>query len=156
MEPTNQAPPKVKHKEFRYHTQLEWTGKRAGILRCEGKPEWRVSSPPEFKGEPGIWTPGDLFVAAIQTCTMTTFLAFAQKLGLPLVSYSCRAEGLLEFSEGGYRFTTVILRPAIVVEKPEAVEQAEKTLSDAHKSCLISNSARTRVLVEPTIQAIGS
>jgi len=147
--------PSIKYKTFTYTTQVEWLENRAGVLRSEGKPEFRVSSPPEFKGEAGVWTPEDLFVAAVNVCTMTTFLAFAQRLQLPIVSYSSEAEGVLEFVEGGYRFTRVVLRPRIVVETEEAVEQAGKTFHDAHEKCLISNSIRATVLVEPNIESGG-
>lgn len=145
--------PKVKHKTFTYHTEMMWLDNRAGMLRAEGKPAFRVASPPEFKGEADVWTPEDLFVAAVEACTMTTFIAFAQRLNLPVASYQCRAEGVLEFVEGSYRFTKVVLRPAVVVAKAEFIEQATKTLHEAHKSCLIANSIRAEVVLEPRVEA---
>ncbi|NUO79883.1 OsmC family protein [candidate division KSB1 bacterium] len=147
------ATPKVKHKTFTYHTELMWLDNRAGMLRAEGKPAFRVASPPEFKGEAGVWTPEDLFVAAVETCTMTTFIAFAQRLNLPVVSYHSRAEGVLEFVEGNYRFTKVILRPTVVVANAEFIEQTTKTLHDAHKSCLVANSIRAEVVLEPRLES---
>ena len=84
---------------------------------------------------------------------MTTFLAFAQRLNLPVVSYHSRAEGVLEFVEGAYRFTKVILRPAVVVAHAEDIEPASKTLHDAHKSCLIANSIRAEVVLEPRMES---
>ncbi len=152
---TTTATPKVKHKTFNYHTELMWLDNRAGMLRAEGKPAFRVSSPPEFKGEAGVWTPEDLFVAAVETCTMTTFIAFAQRLNLPVSSYQCRAEGVLEFVDGSYRFTKVILRPTVVLAHAEFIEQATKTLHDAHKSCLIANSIRAEVVLEPKMEVLG-
>ncbi len=143
--------PKVTHKSFLYKTQLAWLENRSGTLSGEQKPSMRVSSPPEFKGEAGVWSPEELFVGAVDTCTMTTFLAFAKRLQIPLVSYSSVAEGVLEFSDGGYKFTKVILRPTILVSSPEAVEQARSTFHDAHGSCLITNSIHAEVVVEPSI-----
>lgn len=144
---------RIRHKTFTYRTGLRWMGGRAGVLGSEGKPEFRVASPPEFRGEAGVWTPEDLFVAAVNVCTMATFLAFAHKSGLALTSYTSEAEGTLEFLEGGYRFTKVSVRPEVVVAEPAAVAQAEKVLEDAHKACLISNSIRSEVLLEPVIRA---
>ncbi|HXG01078.1 MAG TPA: OsmC family protein [Bacteroidota bacterium] len=143
--------PNVRYKSFRYQTGLRWLGNKAGELSSADKPSFRVASPPEFKGEAGVWTPEDLFVAAVDICTMTTFMAFAQRLQLPIVSYSSSAEGILEFVDGGYRFTKVVLRPRIVVSTPEAIEQVRRTLHDAHESCLIANSIRADVVVEPTV-----
>lgn len=153
MEQAKQSPqPGIRYKTFTYRTQAQWVENRAGALRSEGKPEFRVSSPPEFKGEAGVWTPEDLFVAAVNVCTMTTFLAFAQRMQIPLVSYTSDAEGALEFVDGGYRFTRVVLRPRIMVGNEEAIEQARKTLHDAHEKCLISNSIRSEVVLEPRIE----
>ena len=114
----------------------------------------RVASPPEFKGEEGVWTPEDLFVAALEACTMTTFAAFSLRLGIPVVSYESTAEGLLEFDDGGYRFTRVWIRPVVVVATEEAVAQAGKTLHDAHAKCLITHSVRTEVVLEPRVEFV--
>jgi len=145
--------PKVKHKTFTYRTSLQWADNRAGWLHAEGKPDWRISSPPEFKGEAGTWTPEDLLVAAVEACTMTTFIAFAQRLNLALVSYDSQAEGVLEHVEGSYRFTRIILRPQLVIAESAAIAQAEKTLHDAHRACLIANSICAEVVLEPVIKS---
>lgn len=149
--PTEIAQSKVKHKSFTYQVNLAWLENKAGNLGAEGKPSFRVSSPPEFKGEPGVWSPEDLFVAAVNVCTMTTFISFASRLQLPIVSYESSAEGTLEFVDGGYRFTKIVLKPAIVVKSADSISQVEKTLNDAHHSCLIANSIKAEVFVEPTI-----
>lgn len=142
-----------KYKTFTYQTQLQWLENRAGKLKSEGKPEFRVASPPEFKGETGVWTPEDLFVAAVETCTMTTFLAFASRKQIPLISYSSHAEGWLEFKDGGYQFTKIVIRPEIVVRNAEAITDAEKTIHDAHDNCLIARSIKADVTLEPLISA---
>lgn len=146
------VPPKVRRKSFTYQTSTEWTTGRSGVLEATGRPVLAVSSPPEFKGEAGLWTPEDLFVAAIDLCTMTTFLSFAQRLGLPLLGYRSQAEGLLEFVDDGYRFTKVVLRPTLVVADPAAVEPAAKAMRDAHEACLIGRSVRASVTVEPRFE----
>jgi peroxiredoxin-like protein len=153
MEQAKTSQPNVKYKTFSYHTDLNWVGDRAGMLHSTGKKEFRVASPPEFKGEEGVWSPEDLFVAAVNVCTMTTFLAFAERSKIPVVSYDTHAEGTLEFVDGGFQFTKIVLRPLIVVETREAVQQAEKTLRDAHHKCLISNSIKSTVSVEPEIKS---
>jgi peroxiredoxin-like protein len=148
------AEPAARYKTFRYRTAMEWRGGRAGDVASEGKPTFRVASPPEFKGEAGVWTPEDLLVAAVNACTMTTFAAFSQRLGLPVRSYACDAEGVLEFTEGSYRFTGVTLRPRIVVSDPAALKQVEKALADAHRSCIISNSILAKVVLEPAFEVL--
>ncbi len=147
------AQQKMRYKSFNYLTDLQWVGGKAGLLASPGKPEFRVASPPEFRGEEGVWSPEDLFVAAINICTMTTFLAIAGKKGLELVSYTSTADGLLEFVGEGYQFTKVILKPRIVVAGDKDIETARSLLDDAHHKCLIANSICGRVFVEPVITA---
>jgi peroxiredoxin-like protein len=149
---TEASKPKIKYKTFTYNTRLEWVGDRAVMLQSDGKPEFRVASPPEFKGEAGVWSPEDLFVASVDVCTLTTFAAFWQRLHLPVLSYTSKAEGILEFVDGEYRFTKIILKPTVIVGSEDAIEQTEKTLHDAHASCLVSNSIKATVLIEPNIK----
>ena len=152
MEQLTQAPrPGIKYKTFTFHTQLDWIIDKTGILGSTGKPGFHVSSPPEFKGEAGVWSPEDLFVASVDACTMTTFATFAQRLKLPIHSYTSKAEGILEFVDGGYRFTKIILKPKVIVESFADIKQSRKVLHDAHTKCLIANSIRAEVVVEPEI-----
>jgi peroxiredoxin-like protein len=152
MEYATVAKPKIKFKTYRYTTNIYWQGDRAGILASGEKPEFRVASPPEFHGEEGVWTPEDLFVAAVNACTMTTFAAFAERVQLPVFSYCSTAQGILEVVDGTYRFTKIILQPHIVLNSADLVEEAKKTLDDAHQKCLISNSINAEVVVEPIIE----
>ncbi len=145
------AQAKKRYKTFTYNSDLEWTGGRSGWMTDEDKPEIEVSSPPEFKGEVGKWSPEDLFVASVNICVMTTFLAFADRKNLPMESYSSSAEGKLEFVDGAYQFTEIHLKPVIRLGSQESVEQAEQTLHDAHEKCLISRSIKAEVHVEPDI-----
>ena len=146
------TPGKIKHKSFTYRTSLVWSGARAGVLGSEDKPPIQASSPPEFKGVAGAWTPEDLFVGAVNMCTLMTFVAFAERLGVPFLSYSSEAEGTLEFVDGSYRFTRVTVRPLIRVTDGGAAAAVERALHEAHDSCIVSNSIRPEVVLEPTIE----
>jgi organic hydroperoxide reductase OsmC/OhrA len=143
--------PIKKFKSFTYHTGVEWKSDRQGFLRSEGKPQIDVSSPPEFKGIPGVWTPEDMLVASVEMCQMTTFLAFGLRKGIPLKFYKSSAEGLLENVDGKYRFTKIIIKPIIVVETSWTKEQVKEIVHVAHDNCLIGNSISAEVIVEPTI-----
>lgn len=144
---------RVRHKTFRFQGSVDWTQDREGVAHIVGRPDLAVSSPPEFKGPEGRWAPEHLFVTSVNLCTMLTFLSFAQHKELPLVSYTSEAEGTLEFVDGGYRFTRIVLRPQIRVREAAAIAAARETLEDAHRACLISNSMRSEIVVEPTIES---
>ena len=137
------------YKVFRYQTDVLWKADRRAVVSAAGKPDIEVSSPPEFKGEAGFWTPEDMFVASVNLCTLLTFVAFAQHKGLEFVRYECAAEGVLENVEGKYRFTEVILHPHVTVKSQEDIERAREILDSAHKGCLVSNSITATVKVFP-------
>jgi peroxiredoxin-like protein len=134
-----------------YETQLEWTGGRSARVSSEGLPELDVSAPLEFSGEPGVWTPEHLVVAATASCLMTTFLAIAEMSKLSVASYESKAIARLQkVPEEGYRFTEIKLMPQIGVAEEDR-EKAQKILAKAEKNCFISNSLRATVQVEPKI-----
>ncbi len=134
---------------FLYQAGVEWTGGRKGKVSVEGLPDLMVSAPPEFSGDPGLWTPEHLLAAATASCLMTTFMAVAELSKLPVASYSCKALARLEKVPGeGHRFTEITLTPEISVAG-EDLEKAQKVLAKAEKSCFISKSLRATVQVEP-------
>jgi len=146
------AQPIIKRKTFSYQTELQWLENRAGRLESDKKQAFRVSSPPEFQGEEGEWTPEDLYVGAINSCTMATFLAYAQKKHLNVLSYKSKAEGVLEFADGKYRFTKVRLQPLIKVESMKDAALAEQIIHEAHENCFLTNSVKSIVILEPDIK----
>ena len=146
---------KKSYKTFHYHTGIRWIEGRRGMVSAAARPNIEASSPPEFKGEPGRWTPEDFLVAAIDSCLLMTFLAYAQREEIDLRSFASSAEGLLEFSEGKYRMTEVTLKPEIVVGSDDDALLAGDVLERAHRDCIISNSVRTAVKVVPQIRVAG-
>jgi organic hydroperoxide reductase OsmC/OhrA len=137
------------YKSFRYKAKTSWTSARRGVLSAAGKAEIIVGSPPEFKGEPGIWSPEELLVGSLNTCIMLTFLTLAQARGLTPAGYESDAEGLLENVEGKYRITEVTVRPRVVVESDAQLEVGRKTMEGVEAQCFISNSITSRVKLTP-------
>jgi peroxiredoxin-like protein len=121
------------------------------MITCAGKPDIQVATPPEFKGHEGIWSPEDLFVASANVCVMSTFLAFAERAGLAFASYESEAEGRLELIDGKFQFTTITMKPRITLKSGSDVAKAKELIQKAESNCLISNSMKTRVSLEPTI-----
>src|SRR5665648_336046 len=98
---------------FTYSNTVQWTGEHKGTLAHKGKPDIQFATPPEFGGHVGIISPEDLFVSAINTCFMTTFLAFAKKAGINLKSYNSTASGTLSKIDGKRQFTIICLAISI-------------------------------------------
>ncbi|HRC24768.1 MAG TPA: OsmC family protein, partial [Nitrospira sp.] len=136
---------------YTYRTAVKWTEQKKGTITCEGKPDIQVATPPEFKGHEGIWSPEDLYVASANICLMTTFLAVAERAGLTFTSYHCEAEGRLELVEGKFQVTVITLRPQIALQSGSDAAKAKELIEKAEANCLISNSMKTRIALEPTI-----
>ena len=146
---TDQA--KAKPRSYTYKTAMSWTGARSGVLESNGKPAFQVSSPPEFNGQSGVWTPEDLFVASVEACHMATFMAFAARKSVAIKSYESHSNGVLEFVDGDYRFTRIVIFPTIVVDSSESETVVHTILRETHKHCLVTNSIASIVEVNPTI-----
>jgi organic hydroperoxide reductase OsmC/OhrA len=121
-------------------------------------PEMDFSAPPDSKGLPGVLTPEDAFVAAVNTCIMMMFLWSCERLKLELLSYECRAEGtkLIELDKTEI-FTKIHLSPKIIVkanrETPDRIiSRLERALKSAQKYSLVANSIKSQVIIEPVIE----
>ena len=137
------------YKTFRYTAKTTWSSARRGLLSAADKPNIVVGSPPEFKGEPGIWAPEELLVGSVNTCLMLTFLALAQARGLAPAGYESAAEGLLENVEGMYRITEVTVRPHITVTAEAELGRAREIMETVEAQCFISNSIKSKVKLLP-------
>jgi len=135
-----------------YKTEIEWTGERHGELRAPALPMLEVDAPPEFKGHEGVWTPEHLFVASVNSCFMTTFLAIAENSKLEFLKFNADAEGKLETVAGqGQMITHITLRPKLVIKDCRDAERALRIFQKAEKNCFIANSIRAKTTLEPQV-----
>lgn len=139
-------------RKFIYRTAVSWVKEKKGVLSSPGKPAIETATPPEFKGHEGIWTPEELFVAAVNACIMTTFLHYAQRDNLEFFSYDSEAEGILERIDTTFMFSEIKVKPKIIIFSDNQIEKAEKLISLSEKACLISNSIKSKVEVIPEIE----
>ena len=141
----------VKGKVFIYKNSVKWERERKGIVSSDNKPSFRVATPPEFKGHPGIWSPEDLFIASVNSCIMTTFLYYAERNKLEFLSYKSNAEGILEIIGNKFMFSEIKVRPLIVIKNSLDINKARELIEISEKNCLISNSIKSNVSVIPEI-----
>jgi organic hydroperoxide reductase OsmC/OhrA len=138
--------------QYFYSTEIDWIGDRRGDLSAPDLPNLVIDAPPEFNGQKGSWTPEHLFVASVNSCFMTTFLAIADNSSFDFVSLRVGAMGKLEKRDGqGFAITEITLRPQLVVREARDAERALRILQKAERNCLISNSMKTQITLEPEI-----
>ncbi|MGB2592618.1 MAG: OsmC family protein [Candidatus Acidiferrum sp.] len=139
------------HHKYRVHAF--GAGGRNGVVGAEGILSCiSFSAPPEFLGEPGRWTPEHFLVAAVASCFVSTFSGIAEKSRLEFGSFKLDAEGLLDNSDGIWRFTEIKLRPIVSVLREADRDRAIRLLEKAEKSCLIARSLQCRVALVPAAQ----
>ncbi len=143
---------KVRPKKSLYKSEISWQGERKGVLSSLGKPSLEVSPPPEFKGDVGIWTPEDLLVASVNSCLMMTFLYYAAREGIKLISYESEAEGLLETVDRHLAISSVKIMPRISVSSQIDSEKIHSLLKLAEENCFISNSIKANIEITPEIR----
>ena len=102
-----------------------------------------------YRGDPSKGDPEDMFVAALSSCHMLSFLAIAAKKRFVMTSYDDDASGWLENVGGKLWMTRVVLRPRIVFENAPDAATLEQMHHMAHEQCFIANSVKTDVKVEP-------
>lgn len=135
-----------------YNLDLKWSEGRMGIFNSQEVPSLTVATPPQFpKGVPNIWSPEHLIVGAVSSCLMTTFLAIAENSNLQFTSFDCSAEGKLEKVEGKFMISEIILRPRVVIKQEKDKERAHRIVEKAEAACLISNSVKSNIILEPEI-----
>ncbi len=146
---------RVTSKKFQFTNDLRWNFDRIGEVEGQGKPPFRISSPVEFRGEAGHWTPEDLFVASANGCLMLTFLSAAEKEHIAVSGYESSATGTLERIGNEFRFSEITIEPVVSLQDSGAASRIEELLHEAEKNCLIGNSMKAVLQVRPRVLAIA-
>jgi len=111
-----------------------------------------VATPPEFpKGVANIWSPEHFFVAAVNSCLMTTFLSIAENSKLEFDTFDSKAVGKLEMVDGKFMVSEITLSPVVTIKDATMKEKAERILHKSEAACLISNSIKSKIVFEPSI-----
>lgn len=136
-----------------YAAHLIWDGNRGDgtasyqtygreyRVLVDGKADIQGSADPAFRGDASRLNPEDLFVAAISSCHMLSYLALCAKYRIRVDAYEDEAVGTMEEDgRGGGRFTSVVLRPVVTIADPKDAERATELHKRAHETCFIANS----------------
>jgi organic hydroperoxide reductase OsmC/OhrA len=156
----------MKNGEHHYNAHLIWDGNRGDgtatyigygreyRVMIEGKPELQGSADVAFRGDADRFNPEDLFVAAIASCHMLSYLALCAKYGIRVIAYEDAAAGMMkEDGKGGGRFEEVVLHPVVTIADAAQVERATKLHERAHQTCFIANSCSVPIRNEPVVRS---
>ena len=82
----------------------------------------------------------------------SAFHILAENSNLSYKSFDSKAVGKLEIVEGKYIMSEVTLMPHVVVHKESDKERALRIINKSEALCLISNSVKSKILLNPTIE----
>jgi len=102
--------------------------------------EAEIGPPPEYGGNPNSLNPEELLVASVNSCIMLVFYHFANKYEVEIASYNSDAEGKVEKTKNGLRFTNVEVRAKVNLVSAEAAAKIEEIAQLAERYCLVSGS----------------
>ena len=126
---------------------------RTHTLHFEGGQTLNGSAAPDFYGRAEYANPEEMLAASLASCHKLTFLAVAAKMRLPVAEYTDSAVATLEKNaEGRMAVTKVVLRPKVTFQDNANAPDASKLEGmhrKAHSACMIANSVKTEVTVEP-------
>jgi len=136
-----------------YEVNLLWETATQGAISSPVIPsQIEVATPPEFpNGIKEKWTPEHLFVAAVNSCLMSTFLMIAGNSAFEFISFECNAVGTIDKLDGKFAVTEIILRPKLVIPSTQNEGRAKRILEMSEKACAISNSIKTMITLEPVV-----
>jgi organic hydroperoxide reductase OsmC/OhrA len=151
--------------QHHYKATIKWTGnkgtgtdnyknyERSHEVIIENKAVISGSSDPAFRGDKTKHNPEDMLLSSLSTCHMLWYLHLCSEAGVVIVDYIDNAEGtMVETSNGGGRFTEVVLNPIVTVTKNEMMEQATELHTKANELCFIANSVNFPVRHHPKIK----
>ena len=141
---------------FHYRTAARWVSQRRGTVQpADGPAALDFSSPPEFGGEAGLWSPEDLFISAVATCFIATFRAIAEFSRFEAPGLAVDVEGTVEKPDT-YRFTRLVIRARLTVAADGDRDKGLRLLEKAERACLVSRSLNCEITLEPTVVVAGA
>ncbi len=128
--------------DFPHHYEIRADGGADGPVNVSGKGLETLSttSPPEFGGPEGYWSPETMLVASVANCFILTFRAIALASRFEWTSMDCSVDGVLDRVERKISFTKYRLKATLYLPSGSDEAKARKLLDKVSANCLIINS----------------
>lgn len=154
----------MQHQHY-YNATIKWTGNRGTgtdhyknydrsyEISIQSKTAIAGSSDPAFLGDKTKHNPEDLFLSALSSCHMLWYLHLCSEAGIIVKDYVDHATGtMIETTNGGGKFTEVILNPIVIVAEENMINKANELHIKANELCFIANSVNFPVKHNPIVK----
>jgi organic hydroperoxide reductase OsmC/OhrA len=140
-------------RDFRFPVSIGWAGGRLVRATVPGKEPLALATPPEFKGtDVGVWSPEDALVAATASCFSVTYLAVAERRGIPVHDVAVDGVGRMGLGEDGRLGFLGIDLTAHLVTEPGHEEAAVAAAERAEQGCFVSMALAIPVRLETHVR----
>ena len=121
-------------------------------VNSEGLQSLATTSPPQFGGPEGYWSPETMLVASVANCFILTFRAIARASKVDWSDVQCHTEGTLERIDRVTRFTEFHLKANVTVQPGTAEEKVLRLMHKSEQNCLVTRSLNAEVHLDATVQ----
>jgi peroxiredoxin-like protein len=147
----------IMQNEHTYRVVAWWAAGKTGLVKSDSAPNAiHFTTPPQFGGMEGRWSPEDLLLSAVASCFTSTFHALAERSSFHFTDLEVGVQGCVNKSESGYMFSEIVIRPTVKISTDEDRPSAERLLGKAKQLCLVSRALAVAQKFEPLVQAGSS
>lgn len=149
-------------KEFKVQTQWSslketknfelFSNSRTHKVYIDGKDSLTISAAKVFKGDETKHNPEDLFLAALSSCHMMSYMYLCKKHHITLLDYKDETLGKLKVNkDGSGAFILVELNPIVTILEKNEIDLAIKLHKEANRLCFIANSCNVPITHNPQV-----
>ena len=139
--------------EHTYRVVAWWASGKTGLVKTDSAPNAiHFTTPPQFGGIEGRWSPEDLLLSAVASCFTSTFHALAEYSSFRFTDLEVEVQGCVNKSDSGYMFTEIVIRPTVKVSIEEDRTRADRLLEKSKRLCLVSRALAVSQKFEPRVQ----
>src|SRR5579872_3834479 len=96
----------IMENEHTYRVVAWWASGKTGLVKSDSAPNAiHFTTPPQFGGMEGRWSPEDLLLSAVASCFTSTFHALAEHSSFHFTDLEVEVQGCVNKSESGYMFS---------------------------------------------------
>jgi peroxiredoxin-like protein len=143
--------------EHTYRVVAWWSSGKTGLVKSDSAPNAiHFTTPPQFGGVEGRWSPEDLLLSAVASCFTSTFHALAERSSFHFTDLEVEVQGCVNKCESGYLFSEITIRPTVKIATEDDRPRAERLMEKAKRLCLVSRALAVTQKFEPLVQARSS
>jgi organic hydroperoxide reductase OsmC/OhrA len=138
-----------------YEVEVGWAPDGSGVVTAGSRPAILGGPPPEFGGQPELWSPEHLLLSALSLCLMSTFQVFLARQPFRVHRCSSRVKGILDKTAAGIAFASIVI-DVDVEAAAHRVDDVKRLLETAKRHCIVANALKTPVDLRITAKAAGA